>query len=168
MSLPLRRATFYLAFGSAASVLFSIAISQILLGPSLAFLLLSGQPLRFPPSRAPLALFFGITVIAVLASGDPRAGTPQIRKFFVFAMLLVVCSTFETVKQVRALLFCRAGVGLFSALQGIAQFLQRRHEENSYVYLLDGPITGFASHWMTFWGEEMRARSLRASRRRKS
>src|ERR1022692_282812 len=83
MSLPLRRATFYLAFGSAASILFSIAISQILLGLSLASLLLSGQPLRFPPLRAPLALFFGITAIAVLASGDPRAGTPQIRKFFV-------------------------------------------------------------------------------------
>ena len=162
MSLPLRRATFYLAFGSAASILFSIAISQILLGLSLASLLLSGQPLRFPPLRAPLALFFGITVIAVLASGDPRAGTPQIRKFFVFAMLLVVFSAFETVKQVRALLFCWAGVGLCSALQGIAQFLHRRHEENSYAYLLDGRITGFASHWMTFGGEEMIVLSMLA------
>jgi hypothetical protein len=99
MPLSLKRATFYLAFGSAVGILFSIAISQILLGFCLAALLLSGQPLRFPPLRAPLALFFGITIIAVLASVDPRAGTPQIRKFFVFAILLAICSTFETVRH---------------------------------------------------------------------
>src|SRR5271165_1251692 len=119
MMLSLRRATLYLAFGSAVSILFSIAISQILLALSLAALPLSGQALRFPPLRAPLALFFVITVVAVLASGDPHAGTPQIRKFFVFAILLVIYSTFETIRQVRSLLFAWAGVGLLSALLGM-------------------------------------------------
>jgi putative inorganic carbon (hco3(-)) transporter len=151
----LRQASFLLAFGSAVSIIFSIAISQILLGLSLAAVLLSGQPLRFPPLRAPLGLFFAITIAAVLASADPLTGTPQIRKFFVFAIVLVIYSTFETVGQIRALMVAWVGVGLLSALLGMVQFAHRRHEENSYAYLLDGRITGFASHWMTFGGEEM-------------
>ncbi len=53
-----------------------------------------------------------------------------------------------------------AGVGTLSGLAGLAQFLHRRREglaqhADSYAYLLDGRMTGFASHWMTFGGEEM-------------
>ena len=151
----LKRAAFYLAFGSAVTILFSIAVSQILLALSLAALLASGEPLRFPPVRLPLALFFLITVAAVLASGDPASGLPQIRKFFVFSILLVICSTFETLRQVRALILAWTAVGLLSALFGIAQFAHRRQESNTYAFLLDGRITGFSSHWMTFGGEEM-------------
>jgi hypothetical protein len=66
----LQRATYYLAFGSAVSILFSIAISQILLALSLAILLLSGEKLDFPPIRLPLAFFFLTTLAAVRASGD--------------------------------------------------------------------------------------------------
>ncbi len=150
-----RQACFLLAFASAVSILFSIAISQILLALALAAALLSGQTLRFPPIRTPLALFFAITIVAVLASADPRAGIPQIRKFFVFAIVLVIYSTFENVKQIRTLMFAWVGVGLLSGLLGMVQFAHRRHEENSYEFLLDGRITGFASHWMTFGGEEM-------------
>jgi putative inorganic carbon (HCO3(-)) transporter len=151
----LKRAGFYLAFGSAVSILFSIAISQILLAISLAVLLASGEKLRFPPVRLPLALFFVITVAAVLASGDPAAGIPQIRKFFVFSILLVISSTFQTVRQVRALILAWAGIGLLSGVSAIAQFAHRREQANTYAFLLDGRITGFASHWMTFGGEEM-------------
>ena len=151
----LKRAGFYLAFGSAVSILFSIAISQILLGLSLAAVLASGEVLRFPPIRLPLAAFCVITVVAVLASPDPYGGTPQIRKFFVFAILLVICSTFKTLREVRHLIFAWTGTALLSGLFGIAQFAHRRQEANTYAFLLDGRITGFASHWMTFGGEEM-------------
>src|SRR5215469_15649278 len=96
----LQRATYYLAFGSAVSILFSIAISQILLALALAMLLLSGQKLEFPPIRLPLAFFFLVTVAAVLASGDPQRGTPQLRKFFIFTILLVIPSVFRTSRQV--------------------------------------------------------------------
>ncbi|MEI9976240.1 MAG: O-antigen ligase family protein [Ignavibacteriota bacterium] len=155
MQYVLRRASFFLAFGAAVSILFSIAVSQILLALALACLLTSGERLRFPPLLAPLAAFFVITVIAVLASADPHGGLPQIRKFFVFAILLVVYSTFENMRQVLALLISWAAIGLFSGLMGMVQFAHRRQELNTYDFLLDGRITGFASHWMTFGGEEM-------------
>jgi hypothetical protein len=47
-----------------------------------------------------------------------------------------------------------------SALVGLAQFLHRWRESvfqhaETYAFIVDGRITGFASHWMTFGGEEM-------------
>jgi putative inorganic carbon (HCO3(-)) transporter len=151
----LRRVSFCLAFGSAVSILFSIALSQILLGLSLAAVLISGEPVRFPTVRRPLAALILITVLAVLASGDPAAGAPQIRKFFVFAILLVICTTFKTIRHVRMLLVTWTGIASLSAVIGVAQFLRRSHEENTYAFVVDGRITGFAGHWMTFGGEEM-------------
>jgi O-antigen ligase len=43
---------------------------------------------------------------------------------------------------------------------GLAQFLQRRQEAleqnaDNYGFFVDGRITGFAGHWMTFGGEQM-------------
>src|SRR5579884_1311145 len=150
----LRQAAFILAFGSAVTILFSIAISQIMLALALAAVLLSGLPLRFPPIRTPLALFFLLTVVSLLDSGDPLSGTPQIRKFFIFAILLVISTTFESVGQARAVVLAWAGIATLSAFVGFHQFVQRRMQENTYEYILDGRITGFASHWMTFGGEE--------------
>jgi O-antigen ligase len=51
-------------------------------------------------------------------------------------------------------------VGAASALAGVVQFLGRRHDAlrqnaDTYGFYVDGRITGFASHWMTFGGEEM-------------
>ena len=149
------RAGFALAFLSAVSILFSIALSQVVLALSLAALLLSGKRLRFPPIRLTLALFVVVTVAALLASGDPRAGLPQIRKLFVFAILLVIYSTFETLRQVRWMIGAWGGVALFSAVLGVVQFVHRRQEANTYEFLVDGRITGFESHWMTFGGQEM-------------
>lgn len=151
---------FYFTFGSAVAILFSIALSQLLLGFALALLLLSGEELRFPPIRLPLALFFGITVVAAAASSDFSSGIPQIRKFYIFTIVLAICSTFKTVRQVRALIFAWAGAGAISALVGVAQFVLRRQEAirqhtDYYSFYLDRRITGFAGHWMTFGGEEM-------------
>lgn len=156
----LERATYYLTFGSAVSILFSIAISQILLALAVALLLFANQKLEFPPIRVPLAIFFVVTVLAVLASGDPQRGMPQLRKFFVFCIVLVLFSTFRNVRQVRAVVICWAAVGAGSAVVGVAQFLHRRRDAflqnaNNYGFYVDGRLTGFASHWMTFGGEEM-------------
>ena len=154
------RVAFYLAFASAASILFSIAASQILLALSLPVLLLSGEKLSFPPIRLPLLIFFTVTVAAVIFSVDPHGGTPQIRKFFVFGILLVICSTFKTVRQVQALVLVWAGIGSLSAMWGMVQLVQRHREAleqnaDNYGFYLDGRITGLASHWMTFGGEQM-------------
>jgi O-antigen ligase len=156
----LQRTTYYIAFASAVSILFSIALSQILLGLALALLLFSGEKLEFPPIRLPLAVFFLTTVAAVLASGDPQQGTPQLRKFFVFAILLVIPSAFRSISQVRSLILAWTAVATASAFVGVEQFVRRRHEAllqnaDNYGYYVDGRITGFASHWMTFGGEEM-------------
>src|SRR5258708_4297340 len=104
-----RSLAFVLAFASASAILFSISLSQVLLALSLAALLLSGDPLEFPPIRLPLLLFFLLTVIAVILSGDPQGGTPQLRKFYIFAIVLVICSTFKTRRQVEALVLTWTG-----------------------------------------------------------
>lgn len=154
------RVAFYLGWGSAASIIFSIALSQTLLGLALVLILASGQHLRFPPVKLPLALFFFATVLAVLTSVDPAGGWPQIRKFFVFGIMLVVFTTFKTLGQIRSLVLTWAGLALSSALASFVQ-LEHRHRlalvqnANDYGFYLDGRITGFASHWMTFGAEQM-------------
>ena len=154
------RILYGLAFGAAASILFSIAVSQILLGVSIVALLISRRRLRFPPIGLPLALFFVATVIADLLSGDPFKGIPQIRKFFVFGIVLVLFNTFSSVSQVRHLVVAWTGIATVSAGLALAQFARRWEEAvqlhaSIYDYVLDGRITGFASHWMTYGGQQM-------------
>ena len=156
----LDRAAFYLICGSLISILFSIAASQILLGLALAALLLSSERIRLPPIKLPLALFFTGTVISWLASGHIHDGTPQIRKFFVFTVLLVVYSTFRKISEIRALALIWAAVTTLSAVRSLFQFGQKYQESqelhrNFYEFYIGQRITGFMSHWMTFGGEEM-------------
>src|ERR1044071_1121304 len=99
---PLRlRATRWLAFGSAVSILFSIAASQILLGLALAALMLSGERLRLPRIWLPLSLFIAGTFVALAFSPDPAAGLPQVRKMFLFSELLIVFSLLRGASWVR-------------------------------------------------------------------
>ncbi len=154
------RILYGLAFGAAASILFSIAVSQILLGVSIVALLISRRRLRFPPIGLPLALFFVVTLIADLLSGDPLKGVPQIRKFFVFGVVLVLFNTFSSVSQIRHLVLAWTGIATVSAGLALAQFARRWEEAvqlhaSIYDYVLDGRITGFASHWMTYGGQQM-------------
>jgi putative inorganic carbon (hco3(-)) transporter len=151
----------WLTFGSAVTILFSIAISQTLLALALASLLLSGEKLRLPPVKLPLGLFLLGTVISLAFSGEPAAGLPQIRKFYVFLELLVVFSTMRDVAWIRRLVLCWAGIGGLIALRGFVQFAQRVKEaqelhRNFYDYYAPAErMTGFMSHWMTFSGQEM-------------
>jgi putative inorganic carbon (HCO3(-)) transporter len=156
----LDRAPFYLLCGSLVSILFSIAVSDMFLGLSLAALLLSSERLRLPPIKLPLALFIAGTVVSWLASGHIRDGTPQIRKFFVFTVLLLVYSTFRKISEVRALALIWAGVATLSAVRSLFQFAQKYQEaqdqhRNFYEFYVGSRITGFSSHWMTLGGEEM-------------
>jgi O-antigen ligase len=160
LKLILERSAFYLACGSIISILFSIAVSQILLGLALAILLFSGLPLKLPPIKLPLALFMVGTILSLAFSVDPRSGTPQIRKFFVFLVLLVISSTFRKVSEIRAVVLIWAAVESLSAVRSLFQFLQKYQEaqarhEDFYKFYVGDRITGFMSHWMTFGGEEM-------------
>jgi len=155
----LDRAAFYLTCGSLISILFSIATSHILLGLALAALLLSSERLRLPPIKLPLALFAAGTAISWLASGHIHDGIPQIRKFFVFLVLLLVYSTFRSIAEVRALTLIWSGVATLSAVRSLFQFWQKyqdwQEHGSFYDFYIGQRITGFMSHWMTFGGEEM-------------
>ncbi len=154
------RAAFWLTGGAAVSVLFSIAACQILIALAFAALLLSDAKLRLPPVRLPLALFIAGTIVSLLLSDDPSAGRPQLRKFFVFLMLLIVYSTFRELAQIRRLALCWAGVGALVSARGLVQFAEKYGEarfrgQNFYEYYVGERITGFMSHWMTFGGQIM-------------
>jgi putative inorganic carbon (HCO3(-)) transporter len=167
-SLPLRLAQ-WLTFGSAAAILLSIAISQILLALAVAALLISGEKLRLPPIKLPLLLFLLGTVISLAFSADPAAGLPQIRKFFVFLELLVVFSTLRDTVLIRRLMLSWAAIGGLIAVRGLVQFagkVREAHElgRNFYDYYAPAErLTGFMSHWMTFSGQEMFALLMLAS-----
>ena len=153
-------ALLWVTFGSAASILFSIAVSQILLGIGLLLLLVDRPLIDVPPIQMPVAFFVGWTIISDLLSGHPLAGMPQIRKFYVFGIVLLVSVALRTQVQLRALLFAWTGIGVLSATSGFFHVLARHREAvrlkwNSYDFYLDDRIKGFAGHWMTFGAEQM-------------
>jgi O-antigen ligase len=156
----LSRAARWLTFGSAASILFSIAVSQILLALALAALLASGEKLRLPRIKWAVAAFMLGTLISLAFSGDVAAGLPQVRKFYVYLELLVVFSTLRDLKIVRWLFLTWAGIGAITALRGGVQFAGKVQEAHAlgrsfYLYYVDERITGFTSHWNTYSAEEM-------------
>lgn len=155
-----RRASFYLTFIAAVAPLFSIAACDTLMGFALLTLLLSRERLRFPPIKLPLALFFLGTVVSLLLSADPVAGLPQIRKFYVFAIVLLVYSVFRELDTVRRLVLACVGAATLSAGLSLVQFQQKWHQAHLlgvpfYPYYVGERTTGFMSHWMTFGGGMM-------------
>lgn len=156
----LLRSARWLTFASAVSIIFGIAPSQILLALSFAALLASGETLRLPRIRLPLAIFLAGTVLALIFSGDPASGLPQLRKFFVFLELLVVFSLLRSLKMVRWLFLSWAGAAAIAAIAGYIQFARKVHDanllgRNFYDYYVGERITGFTSHWNTYSAEEM-------------
>ena len=155
------RAARWLTFGAAASIVFSIAVCQILMGAALAALLFSGEKLRLPRIKLPLGIFMALTIVAWLVSPDPLMdGYPQIRKFWVFCILLLVFSTLRTLAILRWLFLTWVGLASISALRGFVQFagkMQAAHQSgvDAYTYYVAERITGFSSHWNTFSAQEM-------------
>ena len=150
----------YLAFGSAVAILFSIATSQILLALALVALLLSKAPLRLPRIWLPLSIFLLLTLVSLAFSGDMAWGLPQVRKIYVYSMVLVVYSLFRDLRMIRWLFLSWAGIGALVAARGLVQFAgkvaeaKELHKDFGAFYEPDR-ITGFMSHWMTFGGQEM-------------
>ncbi len=123
-------------------------------------LLLSDAPLRLPRIWLPLGLFLLLTLISLAFSGDMAWGLPQVRKMYVYSMLLVAFSLFRDMRIIRRLFLAWAVVGAIEAARGLVQFVAKVHEaqalgENFYSFYEPERITGFMSHWMTFGGEEM-------------
>jgi len=155
------RAARWLTFGAAASIMFSIAAFNILMGLALAALLFSGDKLRLPRIKLPLGVFMALTVVAWIHSPDPWIdGYPQIRKFWVFCILLLVFSTLRSLSTIRWLFLTWVGLASISALRGFVQFAgkmqaARQSGVDAYTYYVAERITGFSSHWNTFSAQEM-------------
>lgn len=150
------------------AVLFSIAVSHILLGASLLTLLIARERLKFPPVALPLALFVVGTVVSLALSPDPMLGLPQLKKFYVYAVLLVVYTTFRGAEDVRRVAVAWALIATASGAWGFVQFWQKRSDALSrgldfYLHYVGDRATGFMSHWMTFSAEQMMAGLLLAS-----
>jgi len=154
------RAAHWATLASAVAILLSIAISQILLGLALVLLLASREKLRLPRIWLPLSLFLLGTLISLAFSPEPMHGLPQVKKMFVFTMLLVIFSTVRDLESASKLFLAWASVGAFVALWAVVQFVAdvqraRAQHVNFYDFYLPHRITGAMSHWMTFAGQEM-------------
>ena len=150
----------WLAFASSAVIVVGIAPSQIFLGAALLALFLSKTQLRLPPIKWLLGLFLVGTLLAVLLSGDPRAGFPQVKKIYVFTQLLVAYSLFRNMQMARWLVMAWAALGGISAIRGFVQFATKFYHamalhRDFYAAYMGERITGFMSHWYTFSDLEM-------------
>jgi O-antigen ligase len=91
-----------------------------------------------------------------------RAAFPQIKKFYIYAMLFVVFTAFRKVSQIRWLVCGWALGASLSAAWSMLQFARkyqvaRAAHENFYLSYVGARITGFMGHWMTFSGHMMMA-----------
>ena len=150
----------WLAFASSAVIVVGIAPSQILLGASLLTLFLSREKLQLPAIKWLLALFLFGTLMAVMLSGNPAAGFPQVKKIYVFTQLLVAFSLIRDMQMARWLVMTWAGLGSISAFRGFVQFAHKFYQalaahRDFYAAYMGERITGFMSHWYTFSVVEM-------------
>ncbi len=157
----LTKAAVWLTLGAAVSIIVSIWVSQtLMLWPAVAALLFSGQKLLLPRIKLQLGLFMLGTLVSLACSGEIAHGLPQIKKFLVFLVLLVVYSCLRNGTVVRSLFLTWAVLGALAALVGAAQFavkLEQAHRAGVSFrpYYVTERITGFMSHWNTFSEEEM-------------
>ncbi|MEO5922414.1 MAG: O-antigen ligase family protein [Bryobacteraceae bacterium] len=160
------KAPAYLAGAAAATSTVSIAASQILLGAAILSLLLNRSKLRWPPVTLPLLLFMGWTLVSLAASPEPRAGFPQVKKFYEYAMLFAVFSAIRTLREVRWVVWgiiTGASLSALWAMQQFARIYQNNPTLFYYVYSNGARVTGFMAHWMTFSGITMMALLLAAA-----
>lgn len=146
----------------------SNAVSQILLAAAFLILLLARVRLQWPPLGLPLLLFALGTVIAVLLSPNPVAGIPQIKKFYVYLILIVLTTAFRGIGDVIRLMLLWAGLATASGLWSFVQFWHKRTEALSsssdfYLYYVANRATGFLGHWMAFSAVQMVAGMMLAS-----
>ena len=145
-----------IAILAASLIHVSIAASQTLLGVGILTMLIFYKRLPFPRIWIPLAVFFALTVVALMLSPDPRGGWPQIRKFFVFLLIPLIYGVFShQFSKIRYLVAGWALTGTASGIWGLVQFYLKyehaqRTGEDFYTVYVASRIVGFESHWMTF------------------
>jgi putative inorganic carbon (hco3(-)) transporter len=153
-------APLYLAGAAAVTTVVSIRAFEILMLLALLALIVTRHKWRFPPVWIPLTLFVLGTLASLAASGQVREGLPQVRKFYVYLMLLLVTSALESTRQIRWVVLGWAVAAALSSLWALGQFVQRyraarQAHQDFYSFYVDARITGFMGHWMTLGGELM-------------
>jgi putative inorganic carbon (hco3(-)) transporter len=152
----------YLAGAAAVSALISIAACEILIGAAIVAMFATRTRWRIPPIWLPLVVFIAGTMLSLAANGHYYQGWPQIRKFYVYAMLFLIASAFRTAAQLRWLAVGFAGAAALSAAWALNQFYNKyedaveAHQDFYRAYVADR-ITGFTTHWMTFSEQMMLA-----------
>jgi putative inorganic carbon (hco3(-)) transporter len=131
----------------------SIAASQIFLllasiGFLLEWVLNKGAKPNFPPIKVPLLLFMATTFVAYLLSPEPQIGSPPLRKFVLFVIILLVVNKLSKPRVIQTYhaLFT---IGVVAAGFSICQYIFR------FRGSIDNRLTGFMGHWMTLSGEMM-------------
>jgi putative inorganic carbon (HCO3(-)) transporter len=124
----------------------SIFLSLAILGLLVLKVQQRNFQISFPPVKLPLAFFMATTLVAFVFSPEPQIGLPPINKFWLFALIPLICSLFSVGVILRAYRFLFV-LGLLAAIRSIYQVFQF-HPEGVRT-------TGFMGHWMTFSGELM-------------
>lgn len=146
---------------AAVAILFSISAKEILLGAAIVALLISRGRWVMPRGLlVPLGLFVAGTVVSLLASPDPVGGLPQIKKFYTYLIVPVLCSTLRGRRDAGVVLGLCVGAGVLSALWSVGQFGEKVWAisvagEDLYEVYIRARTTGFMSHWMTLGGQLM-------------
>ncbi|OFV97164.1 MAG: hypothetical protein A3F68_03345 [Acidobacteria bacterium RIFCSPLOWO2_12_FULL_54_10] len=154
-------AAMLLSMGSAASILFSIAVSQILLGGAILTLLLSRRRLTFPARLGlPLIGFVFWTMLSVVLAPDPVSGVANLKKLFPLLIFVVVYNSVREQDHLLRLLKGVIGTTVLAGLFGFGQFayaywnLSRQGKPFYENYVLH-QASGFMSHWLTFGAQLM-------------
>ncbi len=156
----IKQAPFYFTAAAAVCAPVSIAACQVLIGLAIAAMIAARCEWRIPPVWLPIAVFFALTLVSLAASGHAKQGMPQIKKFYVYALLFLVASNVRTLRQIRAIAMLWILAAALSSAWALNQFYNRyedardAHRDFYRAYIADR-ITGFMSHWMTFSGQMM-------------
>ncbi len=149
----------------AIAALFSIAASEILFALALAVLLasrlVSRREVVFPSRiRFPLVAFLAWTFLSLAFSSAPLSGLSQVRKIFLFLVLVLVYNAYQYRRQIERTFHGVLLAGTVAAASGLIQFFRdylmiERSGDAFYKDYVTHQITGFMSHWMTYSGELM-------------
>lgn len=138
--------------GLAATMVFSIAASQILLAVALlcwlALHLARQAPLEAPSFFWPLALYAALTLLSAGFSLDPSVSVPDCKQLVLFLLVPIVYD-FGRGARAERLLGIIITVGAASAFVGIVQYGILNYDN------LGRRMQGTLSHWMTYSGTLM-------------
>ncbi|HLH39397.1 MAG TPA: O-antigen ligase family protein [Bryobacteraceae bacterium] len=156
----IKQAPFYFTAGAAVCAPVSIAACQVLIGLAIVAMIAARAEWRIPPMWLPIAVFFALTLVSLAASGHAQQGIPQIKKFYVYALLFIVASNVGSLRQIRAITLLWILAAALSSAWALNQFYNRYEDAKDahrdfYRAYIAHRITGFMSHWMTFSGEMM-------------